>query len=175
MHPYTQRSSPATDSGAPSPSRGGLLASLSLDTPICTHSPVHTLARSHRGGVPASLELTHTSTAQFLVLCPWCQGRATPSRRLQHSGACAEPAGSLWSGPLPGPAGVPVAWPFCSKATMPSSGESRLQKPGVRRAVTRRGPRRALPDPRTPGRGRGGRRLREPKPQTTPRVLGAGL
>lgn len=29
---------------------------------------------------------------------------------------------------------------------MPSSGESRLQKPGVRRAVTRRGPRRALPE-----------------------------
>ena len=154
MHPHTQRSSPATDSRAPSPSRGGLLASLSLHTSICTHSPVHTLARSHRG-CPASLELTHTSTAQFLVLCPWCPGRATPSRRLQHSGAYAEPAGSLRSGPLPGPAGVPVAWPFFSKATMPSSGDSRLQKPGVRRAVTRRGPRRALPDPRTPGRGRG--------------------
>lgn len=77
VHPHTQRSSPATGSAAPSPSRGGLQATLSLDTPICTHSPVHTLARSHGGGgASATSELTHTSTAQFLVLCPWCPGKS---------------------------------------------------------------------------------------------------
>lgn len=66
VHPHTQRCSPATDSGAPSASGGGLLAALSLDTAVCTHSSMHTLACSH-GGAPASSELTHTRAAPFLV------------------------------------------------------------------------------------------------------------
>ena len=157
MHPHTQRWSPATDSGAPSASGGGLLAALSLDTAVCTHSSVHTLARSHRG-CPRQLG------ADSHPRCPVPGARE--GQRPEGVSSTLAPVlsrrAASGQAPFPGPAGVPVAWPFCSKAGIPSSGESRLEKPGVWRAVTRRGQPACRGGngehcPRPPGRGSGRR------------------
>lgn len=81
-----------------------------LDTPLCTQFPVHNPDRPTR--------LPSVSPAPGVLCVPSAQEEWCPagiSSRLA-------PLLSGWTGsdqsPLPGPPGVPVAWPFCSKVSL---------------------------------------------------------
>lgn len=109
QHPHPRLCGPASTQGA----QGGPFLWWSpalLDTPLCTQFPVHNPDRPTR--------LPSVSPAPGVLCVPSAQEEWCPagiSSRLA-------PLLSGWTGsdqsPLPGPPGVPVAWPFCSKVSL---------------------------------------------------------
>lgn len=110
--PANRLEQPKWPRGAPSPSVAHACSSIALLGTLSGHPLPHKVPCAHTDTPPpeAPHQLGANANPQIPV-------SPVPSRHFEHAGTCAERVGSLWPVPIPVPAGVPVAWPFCSKVS----------------------------------------------------------